>query len=210
MLVLLMGLPTCQRAIGKTRWRKGSVFAAGKKTNPIGLGLFLHSLCLKSCFCPGRRIWRKRPLCPQTPAWPAPSHRLGPAAGGASARGCVCRRGGSESRTKKKGLFRCHSSCCGAGDGRTGVPVTEFLTGLELERDLLSWQHLPPLTDVVGVIGSRALDVGDGVRAAAVRQRHPVEVECRVTSLHDGIVDCKSQNYTYPWQIQITNCFSFN
>jgi len=62
------------------------------------------------------------------------------------------------------------------GHGVWGVlPVAKFLPGLELEGDLLPGQHLSPLADVVRVVRARAVHVGDGVCAAAVRQRHPVE-----------------------------------
>ena len=55
----------------------------------------------------------------------------------------------------------------------SAVPVTQLLTGLELKGDLLPWQDLSPLADVVRVIGARPVHVSDGVGTAAVRQRHP-------------------------------------
>ena len=72
------------------------------------------------------------------------------------------------------------------------VPVTELLPGLELKGDLLPWQDLSPLADVVGVIGARPVRVGDGVGAAAVRQRHS-EVE---KGTPDGCIQALSSKAT--------------
>lgn len=54
-------------------------------------------------------------------------------------------------------------------------PVPKFLSGFKLKGNLVSRQHLPPTTDIVSVICSLAVDLRDGVCAAAVRQRHPVD-----------------------------------
>lgn len=53
-------------------------------------------------------------------------------------------------------------------------PVSQFLSGFKLERNLLPRKHLSPLADVVHVVCAGPLHLRDGVHAAAVRQRHPV------------------------------------
>lgn len=55
------------------------------------------------------------------------------------------------------------------------LPVSQFFPGLKLKWDLLPWQHLSPLADVVCIVGLRPMHIRYGVSTTAVRQRHSVD-----------------------------------
>lgn len=58
---------------------------------------------------------------------------------------------------------------------RSLLPVPKFLTGLKLKWDLLSWQHLSPLADVVRIICPGPMNFRYRVSTTAVGQRHSVD-----------------------------------
>lgn len=82
----------------------------------------------------------------------------------------------SQSYAEKVQVFYCSASLFSAESRcMPHAPVSKFFTGLELKRNLLPWQHLCPLTDVVHVVCPRSVHIWYGVSTTAVRQCHPVD-----------------------------------